>query len=180
MYPAREKLLRVSRELGVDPNYMIGTTRAIYDQLPAVEADNTQYSFFDNVSSRTFPDTNIPQNQFESNEALSIEAIGLYTLAATTPALPAGYLGEALINIVIGSQVIIKDLPVKFNSNQGTSKSAANNYALVQFEQPLVIPPLVSFKVEVTNVQSLAVATFSRFGCLVYGMGALINFKTSL
>lgn len=180
MYSGRKKLLEVARALNVNPDTMQATTRQIYDTLTNVDATNSSYAFFQNVGSRTFPASNVSTNRFEAQEALSIESLALFRIPNDPPKLPVAYKGNALVNIIIGSQQVIKDLPVKFASTQGTSKEDGDNYGIINFEVPLVIPPLVSFRVDVTNVDALPAAANSSFGCMLYGMGALINFKQSL
>lgn len=179
MNQGRQKLLFVANKLGFNPMRAIGTTRAVFDTLPAINSANSQYSFFGEVSSREFPNTNVSSNQFEANEALSIEAIALYTVATNGNVVPYNN-GNALINIVIGSQVVLKDVPIKFTSTQGTSKQAGDNFSVCFLAVPVVIPPLVQFKIEVSGVDAINPANAPRFGCYVYGLGCLINFQNSL
>jgi hypothetical protein len=178
MNQGRQKLLFVAQKLGFNPMRAIGTTRAIYDTLPAINTALSQYSFFGEVSSREFPATNVASNQFEANEALSIEAIALFS--QSTAGQPVPYTGNALINIVIGSQVVLKDLPIKFSTPQGTSKQVPDAYAVCYLAVPVVIPPLIQFRVEVTAVDAVNPANFPRVGCYLYGLGCLINFQNTL
>lgn len=178
MNQARQKLLFVAQKLGFNPNRAMGTTRAIYDTLPAINQPNSQYSFFGEVSSRSFPNTNVASNQFEANEAISIEAIALFTQNLAGGA--ASYTGNALINIVIGSQVVLKDLPIKFSTPQGTSKQTPDAFSICYLAVPVVIPPLIQFNIEVSGVDGIDPATRPRLGCYIYGLGCLINFQNSL
>lgn len=178
MNQGRQKLLFVAQKLGFNPMRAIGTTRAVFDTLPAINAANSQYSFFGEVSSREFPNTNVSSNQFEANEALSIEAISLFKVQ--TAGQPVPYVGNGLINIIIGSQVVLKDLPIKFSTTQGTSKQNPDNYSVCYLAVPVVIPPLVQFRVEVTGIDAIVPGTSPRVGCYLYGLGCLINFQNTL
>jgi hypothetical protein len=64
-----------------------GTTRNIYDTLELT--GQTNLTFFQNANSRTFPLTNLTQNQFPDNVSMMVQRVYL-TVLTTTAALPAG------------------------------------------------------------------------------------------
>jgi len=180
MDKAAQKLKYVARKLGWNIHETTPSTRSIFDKLAVINAANSQYSFFNESASRSFPNTNISTNQFERNEALAIEAVCFFTSGEVgKPNLPVPYVGNGNVNIIIGSQIVAKDMPVKFITTQGTSKNSGS-YGVINLAMPVVIPPLVSFRVELTGADALDPIVFENIGCYLYGMGLLLNFKTGL
>lgn len=164
------KFLQANRALGAQMDQMQGTTRIIYDTFGAAAANfqtQTSYDFFSEVSSKVSatyanqPATNITDNRFEPGEGMVVKEIGFYNMSNTAdPATPAqvntSVLGLSLINLYIGNNRVIKDLPLflagTFSplNNIHSITSSGDNYitrrvgALRLFTN-IVIPPQVQF-----------------------------------
>jgi len=68
---------------------MQGTTRYIYDALDGVAAVNSGYNFFQGVSNRVYPLSNINQNRFEAGESLTVQGIQLFAIPTYSSATNA-------------------------------------------------------------------------------------------
>jgi hypothetical protein len=184
----QKKLLAVANALGIsDLSNMQGSTGVIYDEIASSAA--TEYTFFKNVSSRTFPNTNLTSNRFEVNEALLIEAIAVYSRAdngAPTLIQDEGTDDapiNGLLDIVIGNKRTMKDTlvtgPAIAQSN--TSKGAVDNG--VYYLAPtigIVIPPQVEFECQLKFNATPNTAAIDQIGIALYGTRVLLNLQTSL
>jgi hypothetical protein len=160
------KFLQANRVLGAQMDQMQGTTRVIYDTYNM--NGRSTADFFSEVASKqgtaTFingqPATNITDNRFEPGEGMVIKEIGIYNLdvpaTGTTAAISTGIIGLSLLNIYIGNNRVVKDLPLfmggKFspiNNINPNSGSTANNTeartASFRLLTNIVIPPQVQF-----------------------------------
>jgi hypothetical protein len=185
----QKKLLAVASALGIsDISNMQGTTRCIYDELPDT-ANQTEFNFFRNVSSRTFPQTNVTSNRFEVQESLLIEAIAVYGRANNSAPVLLDFVGvnntaqNSLIDIVIGNKRVMKDNLVtgpsvaQSNNSKGTSDNG------VYYLAPTVgitIPPQVEFEVQVRFQAAPASADIDFIGVALYGTGVLLNLNQPL
>ena len=115
------KFLQANRVLGSQMDQMQGTTRVIFDTIDFT--NRTTYDFFSEVSGKAttlvnnLPATNISENRFEPGEGMVIKEIGLANLDnGADPATPVdmntSVIGLGLINITIGNNRVIKDLPI--------------------------------------------------------------------
>ena len=197
------KFLQANRALGAQMDQMQGTTRIIYDTFGAATANfqtQTSYDFFSEVSSKVSatyanqPATNITDNRFEPGEGMVVKEIGFYNMSnSADPSTPAqvneSVLGLSLINLYIGNNRVIKDLPLFLagtfsplnNINQITSNT--NNYitrrvgALRLFTN-IVIPPQVQFYLNM-RIPFVGTSTDSNemniFRVYLKGYGKLFN-----
>lgn len=165
---------------------MQGTTRYIYDALDGVAAVNSGYTFFQGVSNRVYPLSNINQNRFEAGESLAVQGIQLFaipTYSSATNASANGVIGAfpttAVINLFIGNQRVLKNIELGVFSLSNLGKSilttTAQTGANVFLETPLVIPPQVEFFV--TAQISASIAATSKVFCALWGTGTLLNPK---
>ena len=160
-----------------------GTTRLIYDSLPI--DGSTEFRFFDEVNSRTFPATNLGSsgNQLNVGEALVIEraylttvtlipATGLHTIAPMTiAAFPDIALGELIIDIT--TQKVMKPIPVLSFFPEFNKSAYHQNYTNFEFNTQLVIPPLLEFvSVLRVAIQPAIADTDLRF--TMGGVGAIL------
>ena len=165
------KFLQASKVLGAQMDQMQGTTRIIYD---TVNFNGIRsYDFFSEVASKqnTQPGgsglisgqaaTNITDNKFEPGEGMVIKELYLANLAATADPATALNLndtvfGLGLINIYVGNNRVIKDLPLmslqptrSFNNFNATTTSATNSFNRrqvgVRLSTNIVIPPQIQF-----------------------------------
>ena len=179
------QIVGVNESLG---NYAVpqmqGTTRYIYDGLPGAAAANAGYTWFQGVSARAFPVTNLNQNRFEVGESLAIQGIQIFTLAgfatatnSTAIAVPGAFPCTAVVNLYIGNQRVIKNIEMGVFTLQqlGKSVAAGGNGVTLLFETPIVIPPQVEFYVQAQI--STSIAATARVYCALFGTGTLLNPK---
>jgi hypothetical protein len=189
------KFLQANRVLGAQMDQMQGTTQCIYDT--QVMTGLTQYDFFSEVAGKqslnisNSPATNINENKFQPGEGMVIKEIALVNMFTTTTANVAdmnGYLGLSLINVYVGNNRVVKDLPLF----AATFKSAYNNlphvstdtsadinkrYTVIRLATNIVIPPQIQFYCNVRTPIASSVATSSQLNLRVYfkGYGKLFN-----
>lgn len=170
-FPAQQeqvnKFLQANRVLGAQMDQMQGTTRAIFDSINFT--NRTSYDYFSEVSGKAtttinnLPATNITDNRFEPGEGMVIKEIGISNLdnqaSPTTPIdLNTGLIGLGLINVYIGNNRVIKDLPLfsmqtlSAVNNLNLSSTAATNsnnlrFTSIRLLTNIVIPPQVQFYV---------------------------------
>jgi hypothetical protein len=181
----QKKLLAVAGKLGIsDISNMQGSTRVVYDEIALTTA--TEYTFFKNVSSRTFPNTNLTSNRFEVQEALLIEAIAVYSRAANgTPTLIQDEAANdgainGLLDIVIGNKRVAKEILVTGPAIAQSNTSKGGNDNGIYYLAPtigIVIPPQVEFECQ---LKLTSAPDSDNIGCALYGTGVLLNLNTSL
>lgn len=190
----QDKLLYVANKLGLSTlKDMQATTRCIFDTMPSA---SSSFSFFKNSSQRSFPATNVDDNQFEANEALLISSIGFFVpetgQVATGNGINTGMLDQfpakwvVRYEIMIGNKIVLKD-NVTFDGIDMSYKSVNTfNQNWIDLEAVgLVIPPLVEYQVNVSIYDVNADITGNTLGnrqltAYLYGTGVLLNFNTSL
>lgn len=192
------KFLQANRALGAQMDQMQGTTRVIYD----TQNFNgiTSYDYFSQVSGKSNTNlfnqatTNLTDNRFEPGEGMVVKEIGLYNGDSTaSPATPfeiwrtIQQLG--IINLYIGNQRVIKDLPLFTFSQIGginnindiitrTSENKNRRYLGVRLFTNIVIPPQIQFYLNLTLPIAPSAADAASAGALrVYlkGYGKLFN-----
>ena len=192
------KFLQANRVLGAQMDQMQGTTRIIYD----TQNFNgiTSYDFFSQVSGKSNTQifnqssTNLTDNRFEPGEGMVVNEIGLYNGDSNdAPATPIEIWRTiqqlGLINLYIGNQRVIKDLPLFTFSQFGginnindiitsTSESKNRRYLGVRLFTNIVIPPQIQFYLNLTlPIAPSAEANASAGALRVYlkGYGKLFN-----
>ena len=187
-----QQIVGVNQRLGntAVPN-MQGTTRMIFDtQTIGTSATNFTLNYFQGVSSRTYPFTNLSSNRFEVGESLAIQGITFgFTIASianlSNPIIPSllegttNFTNTLNFNLFIGNQRVIKDLDLNYSrSLLGESKKASVISNTLQFETPIVIPPQIEFYATV-RITSSAAAAVRRMYLMLYGQGTLLNTKST-
>ena len=191
---ASAKLAMVNNKLGnpaLKKNQ--GSTVEIYDyvtQSAATLGTKQTINFFSNVNSKTFPLTNIQQNQLQVGEALSVEYIVFTRIVQVTA---TGSITEctALLTTVAGANLgqfsllldnsrIIKNNSL-IRSNSVFNPKGTTGVSNVFFpDTDLVIPPQISFTLELTlpvNADAVVVGSTISYGCHLFGTGAILNLK---
>jgi hypothetical protein len=163
------KFLQANRVLGAQMDQMQGTTRIIYDTFGGTTnfQTTTNYNFFSEVAAKVSttyanqPATNITDNRFEPGEGMVIKEIGFYNMSnSASPASPArvynSVLGLSLINLYIGNNRVIKDMPLfmagsysPLNNISPITSSAENQIinrvGAFRLFTNIVIPPQIQF-----------------------------------
>jgi len=185
-----QQIVGVNQRLGntAVPN-MQGTTRVIYDSQATGAATDTTLTFFQNVSSRTFPFTNLNSNRFEVGESLAIQGVTFaysITPTAITTAMrdssnvaTNNYTNTILFNLFIGNQRVIKDLDLgygRFGLGEAYDNTRPTN--TFRFETPIVIPPQIEFYATIRLTSSGNTASQTMYLAL-FGQGTLLNTKSN-
>jgi hypothetical protein len=151
------KFLEATRRLGAQMDQDQGTTRVIYDTT-GLGAGRTNFDFFDQVTSKTYPATNLDQNRFQPGEGMVIKEIAFTDLQGALDFSSA--LSFAVVSFFIGNNRVIKDLPLSAFSTIAALNPLNYPCGLaVSEEEPsqdipttirlrtnLVIPPQIQFK----------------------------------
>jgi hypothetical protein len=188
------KFLQTTRVLGAQMDQMQGTTRNVYD---TVNMDGkTSYSFFSEIPSKqgtanylaNAPATNINDNRFEPGEGMVIKEIAFVNYSATNAAnLNTSITALALIDIVVGNQRVVKDLPLLAGStispinniNTKISGTEAGLFNCMRLFTNIIIPPQIQFFVNVrlpyAPVAAEAGESMSFVRCYLKGYGKLFN-----
>ena len=171
-----------------------GSTFEIYDYVAITNPGVTQtINFFGNVNTKTFPLTNIQQNQLGVGESLSVQYIA-FTRITIDNVTGVVQQFAPLIQVVQGctlasfSLLLDNSRIIKVNSlarstqNFNPKGKTANNF-LFYPDTDLTIPPQISFTLDLriptnTDVAVIGVTTF--YGCHLFGTGSILNLKTNV
>jgi len=181
-----QQIVGVNQRLGntAVPN-MQGTTRVIYDSIDHTgAATDFTLTFFQGVSSRIYPATNVSSNRFEVGESLAIQ--GFSTLVRTTSAIATRTfsVGPAIttgvLNFYIGNQRVVKDLEIIGYSRFqiGESISEAVQPTVFRLETPIVIPPQIEYYATL-RVGARSTQDGNTFSLVAFGTGTLLNTKSN-
>lgn len=168
-----------------------GTSSEVYDYVEVTPAAAAVIRFFDNVNTKTFPLTNIQQNQLQAGEALSIEYIAFTRLVikagvitnfdALTAVVPA--LSLAGFQLLLDNSRLIKaNSLVRAFADLNTKGGTAAN-SLYYPDTDLVIPPQIQFTAELNvpaNNDTFTEGEKVYYGCHLFGTGAILNLKTNV
>lgn len=168
-----------------------GTSSEVYDYVKVTPASAAVIRFFDNVNTKTFPLTNIQQNQLQAGEALSIEYIAFTRMVikagvitnfdALTAVLPA--LSLAGFQLLLDNSRLIKaNSLVRSYADLNTKGGTATN-SLYYPDTDLVIPPQIQFTAELNVPANTDTSTEGEevyYGCHLFGTGAILNLKTNV
>jgi len=195
---AGAKLAMVNNKLG-NPSLKKnqGSTFEIYDYIDVTSSIGTDQvlRFFSSVNTKTFPYTNIQQNQLQVGEALAVEYIALTRLEIATEAgAPDKLVSQtSLINVtglalsqfsllLDNSRILKNNSLTRANSIfNPKGKTGANN--LFYPDTDLTIPPQISFTAELqtpANTDTVAAGKKVYYGCHLFGTGAILNLKTNV
>jgi len=178
------KFLEATRRLGVQMDQDQGTTRVIYDTTgPQVLL--TQFDFFDQVTAKNYPATNLDQNRFQVGEGMVIKEIGFVNLLNTAGSYNFEKQGMfAILNFFIGNNRVIKDLSLTAFStiaalnplNNVSFSSTILKGTYIRLRTNIVIPPQVQFRANLRFVSPAGVdANPVNIKMSVKGYGKLFN-----
>jgi hypothetical protein len=148
------KFLEATRRLGAQMDQDQGTTRVIYDTTGS-SVGLTTANFFDQVTSKTYPATNLDQNRFQPGEGMVIKEIGFVDLLGILSFQTQD--AFAILDFFVGNNRVIKDLPLTAFStlaalnplNKVPSTTLGNTPIIGTFlrlRTNIVIPPQIQFK----------------------------------
>ena len=180
----QKKLMAIARRFGnAGLKFQQGTTKIIYDTLPL--DGNTTFRFFEEATSRTFPDTNqqADGNKLPVGSALVVERVYLAIITKTNDIVDGiielnGLGVQALevgeLELSIANSVVAKNIP-QLSMDPRFNKSAQHNsYHNFEFDTQIVIQPLLEFLFTYKVQSYTAIAdTFLRLS--VEGAGAIIS-----
>lgn len=126
---AGSKIPQVTAKMGIKGiDKMQGTTRIIYDSIKLANTTTiSAIQFFENVNTRKFPFSNIPENKLQVGETIAMQrfSLSIITVDVTNPLAPKvdgqEPLGSVLefrslyrsdMSIAIAQDTVVKKLPV--------------------------------------------------------------------
>jgi hypothetical protein len=187
------KLAMVNNKLG-NPGLKKnqGSTFEVYDyvNVTANLGAAQVVRFFQSVNTKTFPFTNIQQNQLQVGEALAIEYIAFTrltvernTITGVSALLNLSEFSLSQMSILLDNSRIIKINSLmrsfeSFNTKGGTAKNF-----LFYPDTDLTIPPQISFTTELNipaNTDSTTTGIDVYYGCHLFGTGSILNLKTNV
>lgn len=170
-----------------------GSSTEVYDYINVTANIGTQQvlRFFADVNTKTFPFTNIQQNQLQAGEALSIEYIAWTRLVITNNRLSAfetltqavNSLSLAQFNLLLDNSRIIKTNSLARSFTELNTQGGTANNSLWYPDTDLVIPPQIQFTAELTVPANTDTATEGQtvyYGCHLFGTGAILNLKANV
>ena len=189
---ANAKLAMVNNRLG-NPGLKKnqGSSVEVYDYVLVTPGATGVVRFFDNVNTKTFPLTNIQQNQLTTGEGLAIEFI-----AFTRIVIKAGEVTkyEALTQAVAplalsqfsflldNSRIIKNNSLTRTYADLNTRGGTANN-SLFYPDTDLTIPTQVPFTAELNlpaNTDTSSEGDSVYYGIHLFGTGAILNLKANV
>jgi len=170
-----------------------GTSLEVYDYQKVVPGAAQVIRFFSDVNTKTFPFTNIQQNQLTTGEALSIEYIIFSRVEVTRGAggtlqnftaltQSVSELSLANFSILLDNSRILKNNSLArsidvFNTQGGTATNS-----LFYPDTDLVIPTQIPFTAELNIPVNTDTGTDVDvyYGCHLFGTGAILNLKANV
>jgi hypothetical protein len=188
----QQKLVGVNQKFGnTGIKDQQGTSRIIYDTLPA--GTNTTFRFFEDSASRNFPFTNTGSdgNKLGVGDTMVIESVIFLVqdiITATgqleqsfslTQLSTDNYL--AMFNFEIANNKVTKNLTLT-ESTPAYSKSTANANTDLELETQIVLPPLLTYLLELRLPKALANPEAGRTRYIqaqIIGTGGIIAPRTT-
>lgn len=169
-----QKLYGVNSNLGLDLTQGQQTTRIVYDTEPANLA-TTFTELFANFANKTRVQTNLTEPKLTSKESMVVKEI-IFSL--NNPLLKM-----ATFDFLIGSQRVLKDVPIQFATRPGLDWSPLNSGNQTKFSvrliTDLVIPPQVSFRLNLRSAPG-SYAADTAISVALKGFGVLFNPQNTL
>jgi|688.fasta_scaffold641187_1 hypothetical protein len=173
-----------------------GSTFEIYDYIEVTSTIGTNQvlRFFGSVNTKTFPFTNIQQNQLQVGEALAVEYIaltrleittagGVDKLTAQTSLLTVTGLALSQFSLLLDNSRILKNNSLTRANTIFNPKGQTGTNSLFYPDTDLTIPPQISFTAELqtpANSDTVAEGKKVFYGCHLFGTGAILNLKTNV
>jgi len=170
-----------------------GSSVELYDYVePNAIGSRETIRFFESVNTKTFPFTNLQQNQLQVGEALSIQYIAFTKLSVNAngevvnqdqfSVACSGLLLSQFSLLLDNSRILKINSLTRANSLFNPKGGTFNNF-LFYPDTDLVIPPQITFTAELNipaNTDTAAQGTTVYYGCHLFGTGAILNLKTNV
>jgi len=192
------KFLQANRALGAQMDQMQGTTRNVFDTVNMTGL--TSYSFFSELPSKqttllgNAPQTNITDNRFEPGEGMVIKELAFVNYESTIANiadLNQSVMALGLVDIIVGNQRVVRDLPLLAGSTIGainninlktTVTDEIKRYNALRLFTNIVIPPQMQWFVNLRL--PFAPANDASQGanvlrCYLKGYGKLFNSRNN-
>jgi hypothetical protein len=188
---ANAKLAMVNNKLG-NPALKLnqGSSVEAYDYVEVTGTIGTKQTlrFFENVNAKSFPFTNIQQNQLQVGEALAIEYIAFTRIVVKAGKITSfNALTQSVDALALSQFSFLLDNSriIKINSLTRTfadlnTKGGTSNNSLFYPDTDLTIPPQISFTGELTTPANSDTASADEavyYGMHLFGTGAILNLK---
>lgn len=169
-----------------------GTSLEVYDYVKVTPGAAGVIRFFAEVNTKTFPFTNIQQNQLTTGEALSVEFIAWTRLevsqqsgalsAFTALTQSVAELSLAQFSLLLDNSRILKNNSLARSFNDLNTKGGTANNSLWFPDTDLVIPTQIPFTAELTVPANTDTGTDVDvyYGCHLFGTGAILNLKANV
>lgn len=169
-----------------------GTSLEVYDYQKVTPGTAQVIRFFSDVNTKTFPFTNIQQNQLTTGEALSIEYIifsrvevvrntgALQNFTALTQTVSE--LSLANFSILLDNSRILKNNSLARSIDVFNTQGGTANNSLFYPDTDLVIPTQIPFTAELNIPVNTDTGTDVDvyYGCHLFGTGAILNLKANV
>jgi hypothetical protein len=169
-----------------------GTSLEVYDYVKVTPGAAGVIRFFAEVNTKTFPFTNIQQNQLTTGEALSVEFIAWTRLevnrasgalsAFTALTQSVNELSLAQFSLLLDNSRILKNNSLARSFNDLNTKGGTAANSLWYPDTDLVIPTQIPFTAELTVPANTDTGTDVDvyYGCHLFGTGAILNLKANV
>jgi len=186
------KLAMVNQRLG-NPGLKKnqGSSVEVYDYVAVTPGSAGVVRFFDQVNTKTFPLTNIQQNQLTVGEGLAIEYIAFTRMVikggkvtaydALTQSLATLSLSQ--FSFLLDNSRIVKNNSLTRTFAELNTKGGTANNSLFYPDTDLTIPTQVPFTAELNipaNLDSAAEGETVYYGIHLFGTGAILNLKANV
>lgn len=168
-----------------------GTSLEVYDYIEVTPGSAAVLRFFTEVNTKTFPLTNIQQNQLTTGEALAIEYIAFTRMVikagvvTTFDALTAqvNSLSVAQFSFLLDNSRILKNNSLARTFSDLNTKGGTATNSLFYPDTDLTIPPQIPFTAELNipaNTDTGSEGEKVYYGCHLFGTGAILNLKANV
>jgi len=189
---ANAKLAMVNNRLG-NPGLKKnqGSSVEVYDYVQVTPGATGVIRFFDQVNTKTFPLTNLQQNQLTTGEGLAIEFIAFTRIVikageiTSYNALTQSVASLALcqFSFLLDNSRILKNNSLTRTFAELNTKGGTANNSLFYPDTDLTIPTQVPFTAELNlpaNTDTASEGETVYYGIHLFGTGAILNLKSNV
>jgi len=185
----QQKLVAVNNKFGnTDIKFQQGTSRTLYDTLPYT-TDGQSFRFFEDSARRTFPFSNTGSdgNKLGVGETMVVSDIWFQLLTWDPATLrytsnfifSENALFGSNLQFEIGNQRVIKNYTLTAGQS-AFNKSVGSNNSVIGLDTDIVIPPLLSYLLELRLSQdSAAPAANTYLRCTIHGAAGILAPRTT-